>query len=516
MLKSLKSLPFGVFSSIPLESEEDLEKLKKEVVTLPYNHPLETLFEFDKLGNLYFKGILNKNEVSPKTFILISKLSALKYMQELYISPGNAFMGKRGFMYYFKVHGIYVKVRWIEEFLKNNILHQMKRNKSKNFIVKPILAKGPYEHWQIDLIDFSNLKDSKSNMIQVIKENQNEIIKNSRYIMVIVDIFSKFCYLRALPTKTAHDVWIALKDVLDKSAHHPKILQHDKGNEFRGEVEQKLKEEFPQIESRFSLAYKPQSQGHVERLNKTIKNYLRQHYYLTGTTDFVQVLPAAEHRINSTYQESIETEPVFIHFKLPDSITLPTSYEQFKKDFVTNNKIQSERSISKKYYGDYDSLSEEIKKRLPIQVLNLIGTANWLMLRKAEKKLGKFEKYHKLVDPFINRDLIKDPLYVLISIDSLKQRTKDKDKISKESKTKLKIQWSKVPTRVTRIWFDQLKNPRIVTQMFPMHSFYPHEVIVTTNFEEQKQDFTQKWEKNLQLTYLEPSTKENLKNILKK
>ena len=110
-------------------------------------------------------------------------------------------------------------------------------------------------------------------MIQVLQENQNEIIKNSRYIMVIVDIFSKFCYLRALPSKTAYDVWIALKDILDKSEYHPKILQHDKGNEFRGE-EQKLKKEFPQIESRFSLAYKPQSQGRVERLNKTIKNYL--------------------------------------------------------------------------------------------------------------------------------------------------------------------------------------------------------------------------------------------------
>ena len=108
------------------------------------------------------------------------------------------------------------------------------------------------------------------------------------------------------------------------------------------------------------------------------------------------------------------------------------------------------------------------------------------MLRKAQKKLGKFEKYHNLVEPFLNRDLIKDPLYVLISIESLKQRTKDKDKVAKASKTQLKVQWSKVPTRVTRIWFDNLGNPRIVTEDFPQHAFYPHEVIVTTNFQEQK------------------------------
>ena len=131
MLKTLKSLPFAIFSSIALESEEDLEKLKKEVVTLPENHPLINLFEFDKHGNIYFKGIHNKNEVSPKAFLIISKLSAFKLMEEIYVNPGNAFMGKRGFMYYFKVHGIYVKVRWIEEFLKNNILHQMKETNPK-------------------------------------------------------------------------------------------------------------------------------------------------------------------------------------------------------------------------------------------------------------------------------------------------------------------------------------------------------------------------------------------------
>ena len=263
----------------------------------------------------------------------------------------------------------------------------------------------------------------------------------------------------------------------------------------------------------FSLAYKPQYQGHVERLNKTIKTYLRQHYYLTGTTDYVQVLPAIQLRINNTYQEAIETEPVFIHFKLPDSITLPTSYDQFKKDFVNSSKIKSERSIKKKYYGDWKSLPDELKKELPEERLELIANANWSILRRAKKKLGKFEKYHKLVEPFLNRDLAAKPLYVLISIDSLKQRTKDKDKIANASKTQLKVQWNKDPTRVTRIWTDGLGNPRIVTEAFPQHAFYPHEVIVTTNFEEQKKNYTEKWERNLKFSYLEPTTRENVKHL---
>ena len=150
MLKSLKTLLLAIFSTVNLETQEDYEVLKTEVRKLPEGHPLEKFFEFDKEQNLYYKNI--KNVLGVEEYLIVPKPVAFKMMQEVYVAPGTAFMEKREFVYYFKVHGIYVKVRWIEEFLHNNILHQVKRTKSKNFIVKPITAKGPYEHWQIDVM----------------------------------------------------------------------------------------------------------------------------------------------------------------------------------------------------------------------------------------------------------------------------------------------------------------------------------------------------------------------------
>lgn len=406
ILEDFKSLPLAIFSSFNLETDADVMQLKKQLDFLPVDHPVRKFLIFDSTNKILFW----------KDMAVISRDYAFELMKNLYVNPDTAFLGKRGMIYFFKQNKIYVKTRWIEEFLSQNILHRMKTRKLKNIIVKPILAEGPIRHWQIDLIDFNNLI-SNVNWMTV----PDGIRKKARYILVVVDVFSKYLYLRGIPSKTPQDVWAELQLVLDSSSHLPDIIQHDRGNEFRGYLELELKRRFPTIKNIQSLAYKPQSQGHVERVNGTIKEYLRQHYFLTETTDFMQVLSAVERRINWAYHSSIESHPAAIHVRLPQSITLPKTYSQFKKDFGVKN--TNDRLITKKYYGDYDKLTDEEKRFLSLEQLNKIAHANWLHIKKAHIKVSKSEKYKSWVTPFLNRNLQTDPLFVLVSIESLHQRT---------------------------------------------------------------------------------------------
>lgn len=82
-----------------------------------------------------------------------------------------------------------------------------------------IRAKSPNERFQIDLVDLR--KFSAQN-------------KGYSWLMVVVDVYSKFCFVRKLKTKSAQDVANGFKK-LCLWYGPPTILQSDNGLEFKNE-----------------------------------------------------------------------------------------------------------------------------------------------------------------------------------------------------------------------------------------------------------------------------------------
>ena len=83
-----------------------------------------------------------------------------------------------------------------------------------------------------------------------------------RYVLSVMDVFSRYCRLRPLEKKASHHVSQALKAIY---AEHgpPDRLQSDRGSEFEGKVRPLCKAlKIKLIKSR---PYHPQSQGKVER-----------------------------------------------------------------------------------------------------------------------------------------------------------------------------------------------------------------------------------------------------------
>lgn len=483
-LSNFQKITVRSLGTLELETNEDYEALKKEIENLPLQSPKRQNF-FIKDDQIFFK---DEDEIR----ILISREEAMKLMEDLYTNPETAFFGRRAFMYYFEQKNIYVKGRWIEEFLNENVVHKLKKKKVKNFIVKPVITTGPMKHWQIDLIDFNTLEQMDPKNFKLNQFEFDEIKQYAKYILVVVDIFSKYVYLRGTPSKTAADVWKALFEVLKlakkKVGVYPKRVQHDQGSEFKSVVSLEL--EKLGIENVFSLSHKPQSQAMVERVNLEVKDYLKQHYFLSGSRDFIHVLPFLEERLNRKWHSSIECAPIEIQKPLPDEITLPNSYSQFQEDFVKNSRVP-ERQIAKKYYGDLNSnWSLET-----MEMIVKIAHANWLILKKSADKMQKFEAYEKQIRPLLNRDLINEPLYVTISTQALYQRGLDPGKKFTASKSLLTENYTTEPTRVIRVWQDNQQNARIVTQAYPNRAFFVNEVTVVNPQTARK--FQESWNSNL-------------------
>ena len=93
-----------------------------------------------------------------------------------------------------------------------------------------------------------------------------------RYLLTIVDHFSKFGYATLMHTKTGIEVLTSFKEFL-KLIGKPDILQTDNGREFNNE-EMKVFLKNQKIEYIRGSPYHPQNQGVVEGLNRTIQNFL--------------------------------------------------------------------------------------------------------------------------------------------------------------------------------------------------------------------------------------------------
>ena len=99
-------------------------------------------------------------------------------------------------------------------------MHNVKfRNKA---IPRPVTAQNVQEKLQLDLMDFQ-------------KDAVKYKGKTYKYILSIMDVFSRFLWLKPLPTKTSASVANVLKEIFDE--YGPAlIIQMDNGMEFRGEV----------------------------------------------------------------------------------------------------------------------------------------------------------------------------------------------------------------------------------------------------------------------------------------
>lgn len=170
-------------------------------------------------------------------------------------------------------------------------------NKLNHFIKpanKQIISRFPLDRVQIDITYFLN----KIN----IKELEN------KYLLTLIDHFSKFSQSYVLNNKTSEEVIKNLK-FLKKDIGVPKILHSDNGGEFTSNL-YKLFCWDDNIKIVYGASYHPQSQGTMEAFNKTIIQKL-EYIYLQSPDNFVVniALSKAIKIYNTTIHSIIKIEP---------------------------------------------------------------------------------------------------------------------------------------------------------------------------------------------------------------
>ena len=160
---------------------------------------------------------------------------------------------------------------------------------------KTINAHFPWEWIQIDL---SGPKKRTS--------------KGNEYILVIIDVFTSMVLLRPLKSKDAKEVGEALLKVF---ADHgfPKIIQSDNGSEFDNKIISDIVEKAA-IEKRFSSAYKPPTNGLVERAVGSMSQLLNKLCMQYASNEWDDLLLSVQLALNTRVNEKTGQSPFFSYY----------------------------------------------------------------------------------------------------------------------------------------------------------------------------------------------------------
>jgi len=139
--------------------------------------------------------------------------------------------------------------------------------------------------------------------------------KQNKYLLVCVDHYSAWIEAYPLANKTNEEVWDKLR--LEYFPRHGscRVLISDQGAEFRGrDFEEWLRGN--RVEHRRTSSYHPQSNGRVERANRTIKEMLRK--LVNGNrSDWEDQLASALWAIRTNTSMATGYSPFFLHHARP-------------------------------------------------------------------------------------------------------------------------------------------------------------------------------------------------------
>ncbi|XP_060002284.1 uncharacterized protein LOC132518300 [Lagenorhynchus albirostris] len=157
----------------------------------------------------------------------------------------------------------------------------------------------------------------------------------NKYLLVFVDTFSG--WIEAFPTKKETAAVVA-KKILEEIFPRfgaPKVIGSDNGPAFVAQVSQDVAR-YLGTDWKLHCAYRPQSSGQVERMNRTLKETLTKLSLETGGTDWTVLLPLALFRVRNTPSRYHLTPFEVLYGAPPPLLTLG---EEIKPDCQNNTDL---------------------------------------------------------------------------------------------------------------------------------------------------------------------------------
>lgn len=184
---------------------------------------------------------------------------------------------------------------FIDMDFKRRVIHELHKPARKNFPRRNTVLKGNCDLYQSDLVEM--IPHSKIN-------------RGYKYILTLINCFSKMAYAQPLKTKTGREISEAMELILKKNKLEFKHLQTDKGKEYYNNI-------FSNLMDKYNINhYSTNSEkkaGIIERFNRTLKSAMYKEFSMRGSYKWIDILSKLIENYNNRFHRSIGMKPTQVN-----------------------------------------------------------------------------------------------------------------------------------------------------------------------------------------------------------
>lgn len=216
---------------------------------------------------------------------------------------------------------------------KQQVVEELHRSVRKNFPRRHYVMRGINDTFQADLIEMIPWAD------------QND---GYRYILMMIDVFSKYAWAMPLKNKTGEEVCKALASIFSKNPKKiPRNLHTDEGKEFYNKHVQRSMNKHG---INHYSTYSKMKASIVERFNRTFLNKLWPKFNIQGSHKWLHHLQQIIDQYNSTVHRTIKMRPIDVNEENQKRL-LETVYKR-------NQTISANKTTNKFKINDYVRISK--------------------------------------------------------------------------------------------------------------------------------------------------------------
>lgn len=230
----------------------------------------------------------------------------------------------------------------------------------KKTVTEWLLAQDTYTRHQSRRVRFPrnryivfNIGQLYESDLAVFAEEYSKYNDGVKYLLVVIDCFSKFIFVEPLKRKTTEAIIAAFKKIFLRSDVKCERLQTDKG----GEYDSKKFRDFMKLNDiKFNVTNNPDTKAaNAERVIKTLKGKIFKYLYYANTFRFINVLDDIVNSYNNSYHRSIKMTPREVNDK-----NILQVYRNIKESQMSNVKRKLKRKKKPKFkIGEYVRITRE-------------------------------------------------------------------------------------------------------------------------------------------------------------
>jgi len=234
-----------------------------------------------------------------------------------YYNPAIGF--KSASSMYDKLKQYEITKKEITDFIKKQSVQQQFTQTPHIKHYHPIKSNYKNQILQADLVDISDIS------------RYNEGIK---YLLIVIDIFSRFASAEPLKDKNASTFTNAMNEILKEITPKPEILITDNGSEFISKPFETLIKD-NNISHDFANVGDHKKLGIVDRFVRTLRELINRYMIANKTNKYINVFQDLIFNYNNSYHRGIKGKPAKVAINSPKLIKIMK-----EKDKLANEEEQ--------------------------------------------------------------------------------------------------------------------------------------------------------------------------------